>query len=85
MHPVHSTCCTLLCRPGIQPAPRSEALERAVTLRKLLARQILKLERGGTSLQPVWEPQGFNAQDPTLLVRKGRCAHSRAPQAIIGS
>jgi hypothetical protein len=46
-----------------------------VTLRKLLAWQILKLE-GGTSLQPMWGPQGFNAQDPTLMVRKGRCAHS---------
>jgi hypothetical protein len=43
-----------------------------VTLRKLLARQILKLEGGGgTGLQPMWGPQGFDAQHPILLVRAG--------------
>jgi hypothetical protein len=78
--PVHKSyntwlhvCCR--CRQGLLHIPMSEALERAVTLRKLLARQILKLEGGGggASLQPMWGPQGFNAQDPILLVRAGVC------------
>jgi hypothetical protein len=62
------------CRPGVLITARGDGLERVVTLRKLLARQILKLQEGSssttttTSLQPLWGPQGFNVQDPVMLV-----------------
>jgi hypothetical protein len=54
--------------------PRAEALERVVALRKLLARQILKLEGGGSgaALQLLCSPQGFKVDERTLQVRVGR-------------
>jgi hypothetical protein len=49
--------------------PADEFIERPVILRKLLARQMLKLQGGsGGAVQPLWGPQGFSAEDPTLLV-----------------
>jgi hypothetical protein len=55
--------------------PGDEFIERPVILRKLLARQILKLQGGdGGAVQPLWGLQGFDGQDPTLLV--GPSVHS---------
>jgi hypothetical protein len=61
--------------------PESEVVERAVILRKLLARQILKLEgRAGGSMQHMWGSLGFNPQDVTLLVSHAVCTSASQAQ-----
>jgi hypothetical protein len=47
-----------------------------VVLRKLLARQILKLEGGGNDKpQPMWSPVGFDEEDPAVQVSQGGMLH----------
>jgi hypothetical protein len=47
---------------------KGDILERTVILRKLLVRQIMQLEGGGSAMHPMWGPQGYADQDPVLAV-----------------